>query len=93
MHRSIHSQFPSIGIERITSVIETREFDEILEIAVGASSPCLILVRHIQTVKNGRLAIYPPTGVPVLGSIPWAGRPRGSHELYVKGEYTKKLTW
>jgi len=51
MHRSIHSQFPSIGIERITSVIETRKFDEILEIAVGASSPCLILVIHIQTVK------------------------------------------
>jgi len=43
--------------------------------------------------KNGRHTIYPPTGAPVLGSIPWAGRPHGSHELYVKGESTKKLTW
>jgi len=46
MHRSVHSQLPSIGIERIVGVIKTSKLDEILEIAVGASPPCLILVRH-----------------------------------------------
>lgn len=46
MHRSVHSQLPSIGIERIVGVIKTSKLDEILKIAVGASPPCLIVVRH-----------------------------------------------